>query len=253
MCLMPNENLENKSFKSLKYNMSDATEDILLDNSCDSDSNYFNTEIKSFDTPHVIPEEFHSQFKNHMSDGLSFFQNNIKSVNKNFENFKLFLSSLAFTFSVICFSETWLDETTISNKSLYELPNYTSIHQVRKQKRGGGVSLYIHQSIEFKIRNDLSIKSDDVESFSVDFLFENGKNTIFYVLYRQAEGQIELFEKILKEKFSQIRSSNKQFHNAGDFNLNVLRYEICKKIQEFLNIIYGNGMIPIINKYLGNY
>ena len=35
MCLMPNENLENKSFESLKYNISDATEDILLDNSCD--------------------------------------------------------------------------------------------------------------------------------------------------------------------------------------------------------------------------
>ena len=28
---------------------------------------------------------------------------------------------------------------------------------------GGGVSLYIHQSVEFKIRNDMSINSDDVE------------------------------------------------------------------------------------------
>ena len=46
MCLMPKENLENKNFESLKYNISDATEDILLDNSCDPDSNYFNTEKK---------------------------------------------------------------------------------------------------------------------------------------------------------------------------------------------------------------
>ena len=150
MCLIANENLENKSFESLKYNISDATEDILLDNSCDPDSNYFNTEIKNFDTPYVIPEEFHIQFKSHISDGLSFLHINIRSINKNFENFNLFLSSLAFTFSVICFSETCLDKTTISNESLYELPNYTSIHQVRKQKRGGGVSLYIHRSIQFK-------------------------------------------------------------------------------------------------------
>ena len=34
MCLMPNENLENSNFESLL----DATEDILLDNSCDPDS-----------------------------------------------------------------------------------------------------------------------------------------------------------------------------------------------------------------------
>ena len=48
MCLMQNENsnLGNKNFESLKYNISDATEDTLLDNSCDPDLNYFNTEIK---------------------------------------------------------------------------------------------------------------------------------------------------------------------------------------------------------------
>ena len=34
MCLMPNENLENSNFESLL----DTTEDILLDNSCDPDS-----------------------------------------------------------------------------------------------------------------------------------------------------------------------------------------------------------------------
>ena len=67
---------------------------------------------------------------------------NIRSINKNFENFKLFFSSLGFTFSVICFSGTWLDETTISNKSLYELPNYRSIHQVRKKKEEEESTVY---------------------------------------------------------------------------------------------------------------
>ena len=132
MSLIPNENLENESFESPKYNILDDPEDTLLDNSCDPDSNYFNTEIKNFDTPYLIPEECHSQFKNHMSYGLSFLHINIRSINKNFQNFKLFFSTLGFTFSVICFSETRLDETTISNKSLHELPIYTSIHQVRK-------------------------------------------------------------------------------------------------------------------------
>ena len=66
MCLVPNENLENKTFESLKYNISDATENIFLDNSCDPDANYFNTDTKNFNTPYVIPEEFHSQFKKHI-------------------------------------------------------------------------------------------------------------------------------------------------------------------------------------------
>ena len=58
MCLMLNENsnLENKIFESLKCNISDATEDRFLNKSYDTDSNYFNTEIKNFDTPYVITE-----------------------------------------------------------------------------------------------------------------------------------------------------------------------------------------------------
>ena len=55
--------------------------------------------------------------------------------------------------------------------------------------------MYIHQSIEFKIQNDLCINSDDMESISVEFLFKNRKNTVFNVLYRQPKGQIEPFEK----------------------------------------------------------
>ena len=55
MCLIQNENsnLENKNFESLRYNILDATEDILLDNLCDPDLTYFVTAIQ-----YVIPEEF---------------------------------------------------------------------------------------------------------------------------------------------------------------------------------------------------
>ena len=35
---------------------------------------------------------------------------------------------------------------------------------------------------------------------------------------------------------------------ADDFNMNLLDYEKCKKIQEFLNLIYENSMITTINK-----
>ena len=37
-------------------------------------------------------------------------------------------------------------------------------------------------------------------------------------------------------------------HITGDFNMNLLDYEKCKKVQEFLNLIYKNSMIPTINK-----
>ena len=66
------------------------------------------------------------------------------------ENFKLFLTSINFTFSVICFPETWLDDLTLSGNASPELPYYTSKHQVRGDRKGDGVSIHIHNSLNFK-------------------------------------------------------------------------------------------------------
>ena len=38
------------------------------------------------------------------------------------------------------------------------------------------------------------------------------------------------------------------FHIAGDLTLNVLDHDNCKKMENFLNLLYQNNMIPIINK-----
>ena len=37
-------------------------------------------------------------------------------------------------------------------------------------------------------------------------------------------------------------------HIASDFNMNLFDYENCKKVQEFLNLVYDNSIIPTINK-----
>ena len=35
---------------------------------------------------------------------------------------------------------------------------------------------------------------------------------------------------------------------AGDFNMNLLEFEQNKKVQNFLNILFGHSMMPVINK-----
>ena len=51
-----------------------------------------------------------------------------------------------------------------------------------------------------KIRNGLSINSDDVEPISIEILFDNRRNTSFNVLHRQHKGQMESFENIITNK-----------------------------------------------------
>ena len=159
---------ETKNFETLKYNISDNS-DILLDDSCDPDVNFFNKKFQSLDTPYLMPGEFHN-FLDNSSDQFSVLYLNIRSIKKNFENFKLFLNSINFTFSVICLSETWWDDLATIEKSLYELPNYNSTHQARGDRKGSGVSIYIHKSLDFTVKPDLSINNNDIESFTIDIL-----------------------------------------------------------------------------------
>ena len=65
----------------------------------------------------------------------------------------MFLSNLNFSFSIICFSEIWLNDSNVDNLN-YEFPNYVSVHQIKSHYKGSGVSVYIYKNFEFKIRND---------------------------------------------------------------------------------------------------
>ena len=56
------------------------------------------------------------------------------------------------------------------------------------------------------------------------------------------------FENLLKDIFDKTENSNKMLHIVGDFNMNWPDYEKCKKVHEFLNLIYENSMVPTINK-----
>ena len=171
------------NFESLKFNPFDSSEKILTDKSFDPDLNFFNSNIGNLDTPYISHEEHKNLNENGSAVMFSILHLNIRSIKKNFENVKLFLPSLSFDFS-ICFSKTWLDESFLTSRSLYELPHYKSIHQIRNYGKGCVYSIYIKDSINFKPRPDLSINNTDVQSISIEFLCKKNGNTLINVLYR---------------------------------------------------------------------
>ena len=92
------------NFESLKFNPFDCTAEILNDDSFDPDVNFFNNNIENLDTPYISHEKIKDLNVN--TSALSVLHLNIRSMKKNFESFKLFLSNFNFDFSIICFSET---------------------------------------------------------------------------------------------------------------------------------------------------
>ena len=78
-----------------------------------------------------------------------------------------------------------------------QLPGYNALHQIRKNRRGGGISIFVHELLPFKKREDLGVNSEAVESLSIEILNKKCKNIILNRIYRPPNGDIETCEKLL--------------------------------------------------------
>ena len=166
-------------------------------------------------------------------------------IQKNFEKLKFLLSKLNYAFKSICLSETWCKD----EKSIPQLQNYKFIHQGRQQnKKGGRVLIFVHKSLNFKIKTDLNISNEDVESLAVEILNRTTKNIIVNLLYRPPAGKIKPFKSVIKQLLRTNEKTRKSVYLIGDFNLNVLDYETNTKVKNFFNLIFQHGLIAVINK-----
>ena len=176
-----NKEQQPQNSENLKYDPLENSGNILFGNSSDPDLHFDNTNIQNLNTPYTLPEELQKFLGDDKDENVPVLHLNIRSIKKNFENFKMFLSDQNFSFSIICFSEKWLNNSNVDNSN-YELPNCVSVHQIRNHYKRGGVSVCIHKNLKFKIRNDLSINSKDFESIGVELLYEKGE-TLYLLLF----------------------------------------------------------------------
>ena len=139
--------------------------------------------------------------------------------------------------------ETWCDDL---DNFTYDLPNYTSSHQNGSDRNGRGVSVYIHNSVNFKTRPDLSFNCEDIESLTLEIISEKARNTAVSDLYRPPNGNSKHFENFSKNFFFNTKNSNKNVYIAGDFNLNLLDHSLNKKSAELFRFnlskqLYSNS------------
>ena len=116
----------------------------------------------------------------------------------------------------------------LENDSLIQLPGYNVLHQIRKNRRGGGISIFVHESLSFKRRQDLDINSEAVDSISTGILNKKCKNIILNTIYRPSNGNVWNY---FKNFFTKNDTVNKHIVLAGNFNLKMLDFENNKKVE----------------------
>ena len=76
-----------------------------------------------------------SQISTKNNEKNSILLQNIRSLSKNFDEFKIFQECEKQAIA-ICLTETWLKPT--DNKKIFNLANYSSLFSSERKKRGGG-------------------------------------------------------------------------------------------------------------------
>ena len=103
----------------------------------------------NFLQPHRINEIFQSCTNS--SKGITILNQNIRSFDKNFDEFSVYFQNYLTKIDVITFSETWFNDSICS-----PIPFYDGYHTVRPIRKGGGVSIYVKNGYRSSKLNKLS-------------------------------------------------------------------------------------------------
>ena len=205
-----------------------------------NDLNDLNEDL--YDTKYFSPEAFEKNVD--FSNSFSILHLNIRSLNKNMENFKIFLSKFSHEFDVICLTETWCKENEISQ---FHLPNFKAIHQFRNsgKENGGGICILVNNRLTCFKNNEFSRNDVNCESLCIEIENKTSNNVIVNAIYRPPNGDKKDFHKFFKTLISKC---NQKLFLIGDFNINILEYSTNTFVQKFFDSAFQKGIIPLINK-----
>ena len=95
------------------------------------------------------------------TENISTFFLNVDGNQTNFDNLIVEMEQFKHTFSIIGIAETNTDAT---NSSIYNIPDYNSFYQDTQpnKKKGTGVALYVHKSLNATINYNLSQNTPNI-------------------------------------------------------------------------------------------
>ena len=187
--------LDQNPYNQDKYDYDDS-------NSC----NYIYSSV-SEDCKYYTESHFNNQFHAHC--GFSLIHLNARSIKKNMLDVVHVLDSLTLNFDVIAVTETWLESCDVDG---YDIDGYKVIYVVRKNKKGGGYSLYVRNLVNFRIIKCLCFTFEDELECAVVELDMGCKNNIAVCcIYRAPGGNLEEFNNKWEDLLNDICKNRKKY------------------------------------------
>ena len=179
---------------------------------------------------------------------ISLLHLNIRSVPKNLDKLIPLIDQSQIKYNFVALTETWLRS---ENADVYGLEGYNHEYLTRDNRPGGGVSIFIKEEINYKVRDDLSVIEPDIEMLWVEIenkSINSTSNLLLGVVYRIPGTDPTLFNAKLNEVLTKINQEQKQCLHTGDYNLNLLNSSNHPPTNKFIDINFSHSLFPTITK-----
>ena len=124
--------------------------------------------------------------------------------------------------------------------------NGYSFHSLHSKSAAGGVALYVKTNLAFIIREDMSVLEDEFETLWVKIKNKKSQNILCCCAYRHPNTEIEKFNKYIDGIITKISKENKIMFCMGDFNVNLLNYDMHSHTNNFVNTMIS----PYLLRYI---
>ena len=215
-------------------------------NDPDENVTVFNDGLDVLNCKYCSIDTFKDQKQNFSQKGISVICFNIRSFIKNADEFLGYLINCEHTFDIIVLTETWAKDET---HTLCHIPGYVSVHNFRSDRRGGGVSIFVKETIRFDTIETLNISSDSIESAAITIYCPDSDKKINVLgIYRPPKGDANLFINKLSDTLSQNNFTSDETIITGDFNICLLKENHSLVTDHFMNMMRTYFFHPLITR-----
>ena len=168
----------------------------------------------------------------------------MSSLCHNFDDLHTLLARMNRKFNIIGKPETRLQKHPTRNININL--NGCAIEHTPAEASCGDTVLYIDNSLNYTVRNDLAIcKKKELEPIFIEVINPEGKNLITACIYRHPSmNPTEFVDVYMSDLLQKISKEDKTIMLMGGFNIDQLKYDTNADSTAFLDLMYTIFVLP---------
>ena len=169
---------------------------------------------------------------------------NVRSLDKNVEHLREFVSNKPKKPDIIAVTETWIKNDEDMKLKTNQIAGYNTEHSSREKGNRGGAGFYISNKLQYSVRRDLSISESESLWIETNLGCEK-KNSLIGVIYSSpVQRNLIKFTESLEETLEKVSLEGKTAIIMGDMNIDL--YKI-KGTDNYAKGLISSGFLNLIS------